>query len=814
MLQGIRVVELSNEVAGAFAGRLLANYGADVVVIEPPAGHAVRHAPPRLNDDPDSSIMFAYLGAGKRSVSLELDADADRSLALGLIERADVVIDSHAPGELAALGIDLQAAAESDPHLVVCAITPFGQWGPRSGWRATALTAAAAGGQMSTCGEAGMPPLKTAGSQAQCQAGLHAFSAISTALYAAAVSGTGDFIDLSMQEVQVSTLEGALPQAFAVGSDAGRSPGNAMLAQWGIHPCRDGYVGLAAMPRQSFAVYDRIGHPELKDDPAFASGWSPEANAVLQVLIPEWTEQHTAREIFELASEYRAPFAMIPNARELLDWPALQEIGFWRTVEHPALGEHPVPAGPIDFDGGNRGTARRAPLLGEHTEDARAEVAEIPKPSRDEGREVRLPLDGIRVIDATAVWAGPYGTRFLADMGAEVIKVEGPSFADPVRTMTGAQKAPEINASAYFNEYNRNKLGLSLDVKQPEGMKALLRLVAKADVFVENWSSGVAERLGLGYEALKKLNPNIVYVSMPGFGHTGGDAARVGFGPTIEQMGGLVALQGYGEGPPRRSGISYGDPVSGTTAAGAVALGLLKRQRTGESTHAVVPQRDGIVQMIGEYVVAEALGEPLPTRIGSRDVAMAPHNIYAAADTEPRPLIGMLGGPAGELTDGWVTIAVDSEEAWAGLKQVVGDGRLDSPRFATMESRHGAQDELDAIIAEWAATRDADEAAAALQAAGVCAAPVLSPLTVTQDEHLLARNAFLTYDHPVTGTVGCSAPAWRMQRRSITSVAAAPLFGQHTDEVLTRVAGYSAKELSALREKCVITDDLLPTTAG
>lgn len=587
-----------------------------------------------------------------------------------------------------------------------------------------------------------------------------------------------------------------------------------MLAQWGIHPCKDGYVGVAAMPRQSFAVYDRIGHPELKEDPAFASGWSPDANELLQVLIPEWTAQHTAQEIFDLASEFRAPFAMIPNARELLEWPALKEIGFWRTVEHPVLGEHPLPAGPIDFDDGNRGSTQRAPLLGEHTEEARVEVAALPKPTREEGGEARPPLDGIRVVDVTAVWAGPYGTRFLADMGAEVIKVEGPSFADPIRTMTGAQKAPEINASTYFNEYNRNKLGVSLDMKHPDGMEAFRRLIANSDVFVENWSSGVAERLGLGYEELKKLNPKIIYVSMPGFGHTGGDAGRIGFGPTIEQMGGLVALQGYGEGPPRRSGISYGDPISGTTAAGAVALGLLKRQRTGESTHAVVPQRDGIVQLIGEYVVAEALGAPLPTRIGSHDAAMAPHNVYQAADTAPRPLIGVLGGAAGELTDGWITIAVDSEDAWGGLKRVIQDKRLDKAAFATMTSRHEAQDELDGIIAEWAGSRDAGDAAAALQAAGVCAAPVLTPLTVTQDEHLLEREAFLTYDHPVTGTVGCSAPAWRMQRRPITSVKAAPSFGQHTGDVLTRVAGYSSAELDVLRENQVTTDDLLPTTAG
>ena len=789
MLQGIRVVELSNEVAGAFAGRLLATYGADVVVIEPVAGHVTRHNTRRLSDDPNSSILFGYLGAGKRSIELDFNTAADRALIDSLIGQADIVIDSYAPGELLTLGIDLQAATNRDPHLVVCAITAFGQTGPRSRWRVTALTAAAVGGQMSLCGDAGMPPLKTAGSQAQCQAGLHAFAAIATALYAAEESGLGDVLDLSIQEVQATTLEGALPRAFATGSDAMRSPGNAALAQWGIHPCKNGYIGLAAMPRQSFAVYDRIGHPELKDDPMFASGWSPEANAALQVLIPEWTARYTAQEIFDLASEFRAPFAMIPDARELLEWPALKEIGFWKTVDHPVLGPHPLPAGPIEFDGGNRGKAARAPLLGEHSIQIREELGNLPAKTAAPAEGPGPPLKGIRVVDLTAVWAGPYGTRFLGDMGAEVIKVEGPTFADPIRTMTGAQQAPEINQSFYFNEYNRNKLGVSLDIKQPAGMDALRRLIAKSDVFIENWSSGVADRLDLSYADLKGINPNIVYVSMPGFGHRGSDAARIGFGPTIEQMGGLVALQGYEGGTPHRSGISYGDPISGTTAAAAVALGLRKRRRTGGSVHAVVSQRDGIVQLIAEYVLAESLGAPLPTRIGSRDADMAPHNVYASAPTAPRPLLSPLGDVLADINEGWIAIAVDTEAAWDGLKRVIADERLERSTFATAESRHRAQDELDAIIGEWSGTVESGEAANALQQAGVSATPVLSPLQVTQDEHLLARRAFLSYDHPVTGTVGCTAPPWRMQRRTISSVSHAPVFGEHSTDVLQRIGG-------------------------
>ena len=188
MLAGTRVIDLSTEVAGAFTSRLLALYGADVIAVEPPEGHPTRWMEPRLaeDDDPEQGVLFAYLGTGKRSVVLDLDDTADRERLLALIASADVVVESYAPGKLAELGIDLDVIIEAQPTLIACSITPYGQTGPKANWRATALTAFAAGGQMSLCGEADEPPLKTAGHQAYYQGGLHGFAATATALVAAA----------------------------------------------------------------------------------------------------------------------------------------------------------------------------------------------------------------------------------------------------------------------------------------------------------------------------------------------------------------------------------------------------------------------------------------------------------------------------------------------------------------------------------------------------------------------------------------------------------------------------------------------------
>ncbi len=804
MLEGVRVIDLSADVGGAFAARLLGVYGADVILVEPPEGHAIRHLPPHLGDDagnPDASILAAYYHAGKRSITLDLDTTEDRETLESLIAGADAVIESYAPGELAARGIDLEALSERHPGLVVTQITPYGQTGPRAHWRATALTAAAAGGEMALCGDPEREPLKTAGHQAYLQGGLHGFSATALGLYAAAHSGVGDRIDISIQEVQNATLEGAGPAALTRGSEATRG-GNLGRATWGIHPSKDGYIGVAGMPRQGPSVYDCIGHPELKDDPLFGVSWSPEADAVLQVLVPEWTQQHTSREIFEIAEQHRAPFALIPSPRELLEWPGLVETGFWHEVEHPVLGTHPLPSGPISFDG-DRGRHQRAPLVGEHSDAIRAEAASTVTPPSEAApapstTEVDAPLAELRLVDVTQVWAGPFACRFLADQGADTIKIEGPAFPDSVRGLGGQFDADSVNRSSYFNEYNRNKRGLVINIQQPEGVEAIKRLVAGADIFVENWSSGVADRLGLGYADLKAINPRLIYVSMPGFGHDGPDAHRIGYGPTIEQMGGLVALQGYEGGPPHKSGISYGDPVSGTTTAGAVGVALQRRERTGEGCYIVVPQRDGIVGLVGEYIVAEGVGEPIPTRIGNRDLQFAPHNVYRTHDTEPRPRLGLGEELMGEEVDTWLAIAVDSDAAWDGLRSVLNDTRLDDVAYASAEGRRAGQEAIDAVIAEWARDRDPDEAAEALQAAGVAASQVLTPLDLTSDAHLEARGAFTTYDHSVTGVQRTTLPAWRFARRPATHVGAAPAFGEHNTEVLTELAGYSPEEVKEM----------------
>lgn len=809
-LEGLRVVDLSDGVAGAYGARLLAGWGATVVKVEPPGGDPTRRlgpgAPPA---DPDASILFSYLNTGKKGVVCDPGAEGGRNDILRLCRWADLVVESGAPGEWASRGVDFDALRRERPALVVCSVTPFGQDGPRAGWRTTALTAFAPGGQMSLCGDDDKPPLKTAGFQAEYQGGLHVFSAAMVALVGARRSGRGDHIDLSLQEVQAACLENAGPVAMVRETDAART-GNQLRAIWGMYPSADGYIGVNAMARQTAAVYRVIGQPQLAEDPAFMNLLAnPEMNHLVEALIGEWASQRTSRQIYDESGRHRAPMSVVASPRELLDSEALRQSHFWQEIDHPRLGRHVTPGLPFDLDG-DGGCVTRAPLLGEHTLEMLAALP-LGADTAPTG-EPRPLLDGVRVLDLSQVWAGPYAARFLADMGADVIHIEGPAFPDAVRGVGRGGDPEAHNKSVYFNEYNRNKRGLVLDLHRPEGIAAFKRLVPHADVVLENWSVGVAERLGIGYDDLRALNPGIVFVQMPAFGKTGPEAERVGFGPSIEQMGGLVSLQGYEGGPPHRSGISYGDPNAGIVAAGAAALALFRREHTGGGGHVVVRQRDNLAGMVGEYMVAESLGVEIPPRMGNRDPLFAPQGVYRCKDDDDGRVIGdIMGEEVGRVFDNWIAISVDSDASWAALVQTIGDARLRAPGMASVEGRRAHHDVIDQTITDWTRARDAAEAAATLQAAGVSAAPVLSPLQVVQDPHLNARGTFPTVDHPVAGVHRTMRPVWRLRDRPFTGAKAAPAFGQHNREVLAELGGYSDAELDWMEAEGVLAT--VPTGA-
>ena len=399
----------------------------------------------------------------------------------------------------------------------------------------------------------------------------------------------------------------------------------------------------------------------------------------------------------------------------------------------------------------------------------------------------RLPLHGVRVLDLTMAWAGPYATRLLADMGAEVIKVESVNNWDLIRSFTGQRPTVERvwDKSPYFNHLNRNKYGCVLDLSGEKGRDLFLRLVELSDVVMENFRAEVMDSLRLGYDTLSQTKPEVIVVCMPGHGRTGPERDFVAYGTNVEQLSGLCHLTGYADGPPQKTGISYGDPMAGIAAAGAVAMALWDRRRTGRGQYIEVAQRENLINVIGEHIVGYSMSGREPPRRGNRHSSMAPHGCYRCRGD-----------------DQWVTIACEDDRQFAALCGAMGRPELAlDGRFADVVSRYRNQDALDGLVSEWTGERTNEEAAEALQAAGVPASPVLSAPEVFKEPHLRARGFYESVSHSVAGVWEVEGPHWRMSESPGRVRLPAPAFGEHNGYVFGELLGLSEEEIAALERE-------------
>jgi len=795
-LAGLRVLELASGVAAAYAGRLLAQFGADVVKVEPPEGDTARRVDliGAGDPDPEASAVFLYLNAAKQSVVLDLATAPGRSRLAALAERADLVLEDTGPERLAALGVRERA------DLVRVHVSPFGTFGPYRDWKSTSLTMYAIGGQMQLAGEPDGPPMKTYGYQPEYQAGLHAFSAAVTGLFAVARGERAQGVEIATMEVEAAQQESPGPDAWLHGL-ADRRYGGQASPTWGFYAVKDGYIGLFAMEPNMRQVANAIEFPALVEDPQFSNRAERMAGAdVLFAVISAWASEHTRESAFEVGGEARAPIAQVLPVPSLLDWPGLVEKGFWNEVEHPVAGRYRYPGAALT-PGEGEVVYGPAPLLGSAPDEpwaAREPRAGLAPPSP------RGPLAGIRVVDLTMVWSGPWAASLLADMGADVIKIEGPDNLDPVRPF-GERTQDELDGiySPYLNQYSRGKRGLCLDLKSERGRELVLQLVAQSDLVIENFRAGVLERLGLGYDVLRAVKPDIVLVSMPGYASTGVEKDRAAYGPVVESMAGFVGLGGIEGEPPLFSGVSYSDPVAGTYAAGAAVLGLLHRVRTGRGQRLELSQRDNMINQIGEVTLEYQLSGEVPRRLGNRHPRWAPQGAYRCRDLDHATAPKLSTGEP--VWDRWVTLSVTNDAQWQALCRVIDRDDLGAdPRFAHEQGRRNGHDEIDAAISAWTANLDCYAAAHDLQAAGVPAGPVLMALDTLTDPHLVAREFLDETDHPRAGKQLLSRPLWRLSETPLHIARAAPLLGQHNDEILGDLLGLGADEIAALADARII----------
>ncbi len=798
-LSGLRVLELGEGVAAPFCAKLLADLGADVVKVERgDRGDPSRWRGPRLAEglDPERSGRFLYLNTSKRSLRLDLSRPEDREIFAKLAERADVLVEDRAPGELASLGLDFETLARANPSLIVTSVTPFGQTGPNASHACHHLNLYHAAGHTSPfalLGE-GRAPSRAGGELGEYDAGLTAAVGTLAAVLGRAKSGRGQHIDCSKQEAMMC-LERVTIGRFANEPDpfpGRRGPG-------GLSRAKDGWVMLTTLETHQWEGMVRaMGNPDwARADWCRTPAGRVEHFDEIEQRKNDWAAGLLREEIYHAAQAEGTPAAPVRDVAEVRAWQQPRARGFFRSTEHPKAGALELPTAPYLFSR-SAWAGRRAPLLGEHDDEIRAELRapapdreKIPQPKGSSSGEG--PLAGIRIVDFTWAWAGPQGSLLLAMLGAEVLKIESRARLDHsrVHSLTAGTLEGGIDESPVFNDLNLGKRSVTLNLRSEGGRELVRRLVAESDVVLQNMRPGVLDRMGLGFEDLRQVRPDLVMLSSSAVGASGPEGRYAGYAPTFACLSGIASISGQPDEPPMALSGSV-DLRVGTASAFAVLAALRHRERTGEGQNIDLSSAEVMSALMGHVFLDEQLSGRLPERMGNRDEQWAPHGCYRC-----------LGGERGD-GDGpaWVSIAVESDEKWTALRRVIGDAALDGPDFETADARKCNEDRLDARIEAWSATRTGDEIVATLQAVGVAAARVQNGGSLAHDPHLRERETFVPVTHPRLGELASVRPPWRMEGAFIRGPS--PLLGEHSEAVLQEILGLDADEIARLREAEVV----------
>lgn len=399
-------------------------------------------------------------------------------------------------------------------------------------------------------------------------------------------------------------------------------------------------------------------------------------------------------------------------------------------------------------------------------------------------------LKGIRIADFSWVWAGPYAASLLSYMGAEVIKIESHGRIDQTRkgSIMNGDNFNGYDSSPTFNNANLNKQGVTIDITKPEGAELARKIVEKCDIVVANMRPGKMAKLGLGYEDLKKVKPDIIMLESSGFGATGPYKGYAGFAPIFASFGGLAYLTGYEDGTPNvMSGVQ--DMRAGTVSAFIMIAALLHRKKTGEGQYIDLSSSECLSTLVGPELMEYTMNRRSPFRAGNQDAIMAPHNCYRCKGD-----------------DKWVSIAVATDEEWNSLKKVMGNPEWaeNAEKYGGVLARWQNRKELDGQIAQWTKDFTTYEVTELLQKAGVAAMPSMNAEEILTDPHTKARELFTEVDHPALGNQVVMKPAWKFSETPARIRKPGPLLGEDNGDVFGNLLGMSEAEIKKMEEAEII----------
>lgn len=771
----LRVLSVARGLAGAYAALLLADLGARC--------SRLCWCPPRPGDLPGGDGVRAYFDAGVEIVDQPMGQEELLARLPVLAARFDLVITDFSAGEVAGEHSLYPLLRPFNPRVVVANADHFGRVGPYAAWAADELTDYAMGGYWALAGDPAREPLRVPGHQAGFHAGMHLAVAALAATRYARLTGQG-------QEVEVAAVDamvGAHWSTTVAWTHEGR-----VLKRTGsdLFEARDGWVFFYRMGLYA-NVFILIDRPELIDDPRWntIAGWLAHAEEIWG-LVREWCRTRTVDEIVIPAQELRMPVTSMATAERLLSDPQLSERGYFRRE-----GAHVFPGPPYRWE---EPLPRAEPGTGLAEALAAGAPAPVAAPTpitSDQRGGGGLPLAGLRVVEVTNNWAGPIAGRHLADLGAEVIKVEL-STKPATRASHYPGKEPGLyhwNRSGYFNEMNRNKRDVALNLATARGQELFKDLARWAEVIVENNSARVMPQFGLGYDHLAAVNPRLVMASISGFGATGPCRDWVAFGSNIEAASGLAAVTGYEGTIPYRTGSFVADPIAGAHAVVGVLAALERRDRTGKGAHLDIALTESALPfMIESLAYYGEHGENMPRR-GNAEPDAAPTGAYRCAGT-----------------DEWVAIAVRTDEAWRSLCAATG---MAAEEFPTGAARVTARAAIDERLSAWTRAREQYACVRLLQAAGVAAAPILHNWQLHGDPHLYARGVFIPIEHPDTGVLPYPGFPWRFSATPPVVRMAAPRFAEGNGYVFGSLLRLDEREIAALYDAGVTAHDPVGLTA-
>jgi crotonobetainyl-CoA:carnitine CoA-transferase CaiB-like acyl-CoA transferase len=796
-LSELRVVEIGSGDALDYCGKLFADFGAEIIKIEPIGGDAARKNAPLVDagGDRHESAYFAWLNTNKRSVTADLDAPADVSRIRNLLTSCDLLLDARHPVTVRNSALSHQALREAEPGLAITAISWFGEHGPYRDYAATDAVCRSLAGLVKLVGPVEGPPVLPRDGQIAVVAGLTAFIPSLAGLYARAETGARRFA-VSAQEAMLQISEFDTGLALEAGFTRPRIGLNRFGRGFptGNFATKDGWLGVTVVtPAQWLAFCDMIGLPELGPDPRYSTTAERYLHAnELNDIIKPVLMQRTAMAWFEQGIERRLPLAVVPSMKELLEQPVHRRRGaFAKVAMGTAAFDAPVLPQRLTRSPPKHGGT--APFAGDSNHDALALRARLA--GRAASAQDPLPLKGLRIIDLTMGWAGPTATRQMGDLGADVIKVESCQYPDWFR---GTDPRPPYHAERtyekvyWFQMMNRNKRGITLDLTSETGLDLLRRLLAQADAVIDNYAADVMPRLGLDAEAMLRINPRLVVVTMPAFGMSGPWSGARAYGSTLEQACGLPSVTGRAEDPPTMLHAALGDPIGGLSAAAALLIGFMHQNHTGMGQHIDLAQVECMLPLLAPSIVEQSATGNTSPRIGNRHPRFVPNGCF--------PCLG---------DDQWITLSVRSDAEWQALCRVIHRADLAAdPHLATLAGRREEEDRIEVAVRHWTMTVRPDLAMVTLQQAGIPAGVARLPADLACDPHLMHVGHWQPVVRPFMGPHLVPSVAYRegTSERPYPIQHLAPTLGQHNQEILGGLLGLTDGELDALKAAGIIGD--------